>query len=222
MTINPSHALSRFEAIPLRDVRGVLIDLDNTLYPYEPAHQKALRAAYEHTPVAMAWEVFATRYREARDHVTAALKPQGACRSRLLAFQFLCESWGVAAAFQKADELDGIYWGHFLEAMQPDAQALAFLDRCRVYALKICVVSDMTTSIQIRKLAQLGLTNRIDYLVTSEETGAEKPDPRMFTAGLRKLGLRPDEAIMIGDDEAKDVEGAKACGLRAYLVKVEG
>jgi putative hydrolase of the HAD superfamily len=50
--------------------------------------------------------------------------------------------------------------------------------------------------------------------VTSIDVGAEKPNPRIFEAVLRRLGVKPDQALMIGNDLVQDIEGAKAIGLR--------
>jgi putative hydrolase of the HAD superfamily len=45
----------------------------------------------------------------------------------------------------------------------------------------------------------------VDYLVSSEEAGAEKPDPKVFELSLEKLGLKKDEVVMIGDNYEKDI-----------------
>jgi histidinol phosphatase-like enzyme len=44
----------------------------------------------------------------------------------------------------------------------------------------------------------------VDEYVLSFELGAAKPDPRIFTSALARLGVRADEALMIGDSEEND------------------
>jgi len=44
----------------------------------------------------------------------------------------------------------------------------------------------------------------VDEYVLSFELGAAKPDLRIFTAALARLGVRADEALMIGDSEEND------------------
>ena len=51
--------------------------------------------------------------------------------------------------------------------------------------------------------------------MTSEEAGREKPAPEMFALCLKKLGVKPEEVCCLGDSPVKDVEGAKAAGMRA-------
>ena len=46
-----------------------------------------------------------------------------------------------------------------------------------------------------------------------------KPSEAFFDLALRDMGIRPDEAVMIGDDIHTDVGGAKNAGMRGVLVK---
>jgi len=46
--------------------------------------------------------------------------------------------------------------------------------------------------------------SEVDEFVLSFEVGAAKPDTRIFTAALDRLGVRADEALMIGDSEEND------------------
>ena len=209
---------SSFPSINLSMFRGVLIDLDNTLYSYDPAHRVGLRAAFEAAGDWGAFDPFAAEYRAARDAVTARLKGQGSCRSRLFAFQSMCEARGVAHPYVLARELAKTYWRAFVAAMRPDPDAVEFLRRCRSDQIPVCVVTDMTAEIQIDKILSLGLIDLIPHLVTSEEVGAEKPDPRMFEAGLAKIGVQANEAVMVGDDLKKDVLGASAIGVRTAMI----
>jgi putative hydrolase of the HAD superfamily len=208
-----------FKDIAITGLRGILIDLDNTLYSYDRAHELGLRQTFAVSRWDMSYEEFAQRYRSARDKVITRLKPQGACRSRLFAFQDMCEAVKEARPYNRAFELDDIYWRGLIDAMTPDPSAIDFLKRCCLAELPICIVSDMTAHIQIRKLKKLGVDIYIDYMVTSEEVGAEKPDPRMFLTALQKLSLMATDALMVGDDIKKDIEGAHSLGLKTALVK---
>lgn len=210
-----------YEDIDLGDVSGVLIDLDDTLYRYDPCHEAALSAAYTHSGLGFSKADYYAHYRIARNKVTERLDRQGACRSRLFAFQALCEEAGVSQPYFLAYELDRIYWTTFLAAMTPDKYALGFLNRCFENMVPVCIVTDMTAHVQIEKIRQLGIGGLVTHLVTSEEIGFEKPDPRMFLTALSKIGVAAEGAIMLGDSYAKDVEGALAVGIRAGLINLE-
>ncbi|GGE24455.1 haloacid dehalogenase [Aureimonas endophytica] len=207
-----------FAEIPIEHYDGLLIDLDDTLYSYERCHQIGLDAAFEACGMGLDASAFAKRYRAARDAVTARLEGQGACRSRLFAFQAMAEAHGLRQPYVAALELDQAYWNAFLAAMRPDPEAREFLTRCRRQGLSVAVVTDMTAEVQIRKLRQLGLVDLVEHLVTSEETGREKPHRSMFETALRKLDIRAERAVMVGDQLVKDIEGAAALGIHGALV----
>ncbi|MFF4693097.1 HAD family hydrolase [Streptomyces sp. NPDC001307] len=61
----------------------------------------------------------------------------------------------------------------------------------------------------------------VDHLVNayflSFECGVKKPDPRIFQAACDKLGVAPDEALMVGDERIAD-SGAATLGCQVHLV----
>ena len=213
---------TRFADIAPEAFAGVLIDLDDTLYHYAPCHAQGLAAAHAADPLGLSVADFAARYRAARDVVTLRLAGQGACRSRLFAFQAMAEALALPQGFARALGLEAVYWQHFIAAMVPHPAAVGFLARCAAAGVPVCVVTDMTAAVQIRKLARLGLGDAVAHLVTSEEIGAEKPDPRLFRSALAKLGVAAERAVMLGDSPEKDVRGALACGIAAGLIDLAG
>jgi putative hydrolase of the HAD superfamily len=58
----------------------------------------------------------------------------------------------------------------------------------------------------------------VDAALTSRVHGKVKPDPSIFRAALDRLGVEPPAAAMVGDSPEDDVEGARALGMRAFLV----
>jgi len=214
-----------FPRMDLSGVSGVLIDIDNTLYAYEPAHLIALKKCHDTFSNAdmetLSWDEFSTRYRDKRTAVTKNLSPQGACRSRLFAFQALFEEMKAPQAYNEALKYERIYWESLIGAMTVNESALAFLKLCREQSIKVCAVSDMQAHFQIQKLQKLSVDHLIDYLVTSEEVGKEKPAPEIFEAALRKLGMTVADVIMIGDSVSKDIKGAESLGIKAYKVEIE-
>lgn len=67
-------------------------------------------------------------------------------------------------------------------------------------------------------LDQLGIRRYFDAVVISSETGADKPDPRIFTAALSTLRVPPSEALLAGDDPIQDWRAGEAAGLHIYRV----
>jgi putative hydrolase of the HAD superfamily len=62
----------------------------------------------------------------------------------------------------------------------------------------------------------------VDAGISSFHHGRTKPHESIFRAVLELLGVEADEAVMVGDTIADDIEGALALGMRAILVDREG
>ncbi len=61
----------------------------------------------------------------------------------------------------------------------------------------------------------------VDAAISSRAHGKTKPHASIFRVMLGRLGVEPSEAAMVGDSLEDDVEGARALGLRAFLVDRE-
>lgn len=61
----------------------------------------------------------------------------------------------------------------------------------------------------------------VDVAVGSRSFGRTKPHPSIFVAALEQLGVEPAGAAMVGDSYADDIEGARALGMRAFLLDRE-
>jgi HAD superfamily hydrolase (TIGR01509 family) len=64
-------------------------------------------------------------------------------------------------------------------------------------------------------LRRLGLQDCFHFVFTARDLGVTKPDVRFFRAISLRLGCRPEEVVMVGDDYAADVVGAKGAGWQA-------
>ena len=74
--------------------------------------------------------------------------------------------------------------------------------------------------IQGRKLDGTGLAGCFDAVVISGDSRVGKPSPAAFDVALAALGVRPDEAVMVGDRE-RGVQGALAAGIRPVWVAAD-
>ena len=79
--------------------------------------------------------------------------------------------------------------------------------------IAIAIVTDLNSHIQMRKLTYFQLQETFDAFVTSEEVGADKPDPKNFYLVLNKLGMNVDNNIwMVGDNPRTDIIGGRSIG----------
>ncbi len=76
---------------------------------------------------------------------------------------------------------------------------------------------------QAAKLARIGLTGQVAHLVTPADAGGRgKPGPAIFAAAARICGVPGGRCVMVGDDLALDVAGARAAGWRAIWLDRRG
>lgn len=77
-------------------------------------------------------------------------------------------------------------------------------------------------SYQRLKLRLAGLEGYFDAIVTRDDVGAIKPDPKIFLYALDLLDIEPSEAMMVGDSLTQDVYGAKEVGMLAVWINRKG
>jgi putative hydrolase of the HAD superfamily len=94
---------------------------------------------------------------------------------------------------------------------------VSVLGDLRARGLKIGIVSNWDSRLQAISDG-LGLTPLVDFIVISAQVGVRKPDPGIFRLALEKAGVRPEEAIHVGDLPEEDAEGARRAGLRPVLI----
>lgn len=199
--------------------KGLLLDIDNTLYDYNISHTFAKSKVLEYSMIVfnLSKEEVNTAYEKARKQIHIELCETAASHNRLLYFQRMSEIIGVNP-MKYAFEIYNIYWDSFLEIMQPFDGIYELLEK---FENKICLVTDLTAHIQYRKIKKLGLEKYCKALVTSEEAGHEKPHPYMFSMALEKMSLKSDEVCMIGDSFKKDIFGAANFGISAIWINHE-
>lgn len=195
---------------------AVLFDLDHTLYPYPPCNEAGKRAALE-TFHDLGYELsrdeFDELYADARRATKRELRGTAASHERVLYFKRALRIHADVHDAAHVSALGDAYWEGYMRAMEPFDGVEETLRDLREAGLTIGVVTNLTTRVQLEKLTRLGVDPLIDYLLTSEETGREKPSAIMFTTPLSAYDLRPSEAVMVGDDVDADVEGANAVGI---------
>lgn len=87
----------------------------------------------------------------------------------------------------------------------------------RSLGLKLGVVSNGPLEVS-DLLSGAGLRDFFDVVLTSQQAGVEKPDPRIFHACLAALGVPAGECLFVGDLYDVDVVGARGAGMDAVLI----
>jgi len=199
--------------------RAILLDIDNTIYPYTPCHKAGLHSSHKKASGIgerwMDYETFVSDYNIARKEVKIHTRGQAAEHSRLLYFKQLIETRIGRININDVRDLYEAYWKGYFRAMKIDPGCVDFLKYLKSHNIKLAWVSNLTTQTQMLKLVEMGIEDYADFLITSEEAGADKPDPGVVEIALEKLCVKPSESWMIGDDLRGDVELARKMGITA-------
>ncbi|MDG5759052.1 HAD family hydrolase [Natronococcus sp. A-GB1] len=202
----------------------VLFDLDDTLYPYAPCRDAGLEAARE-TASDLGYDFDATAfdefYQTGRREVKRELSGTAATHERFIYFKRAVEEHTGEPRAGDALALGEAFWEGYLEEMELFPGVEETLETLRSELVDVAITTNLTTRIQLAKVEQLGLEEYIDVLVTSEETGREKPGSVMFTLPLARVDRRVSEAVMVGDNVGADIVGANAVGLETVLWNAE-
>lgn len=194
--------------------KNLIVDLDNTLYSYEIPHKRAMTATLKLfvQKFDVDQKVAEDSFKLGRFKTHIELSGSASSHNRLLYFQKALEINNLNTV-KNALQLYNCYWDTFLDEMKLYDSVIEYFSLYRTGGAKVCILTDLTADIQYRKIEKLGLCDSIDFLVTSEEVGVEKPHPNMFYKALQKLNCGAKDTIMIGDSWDKDIVGASNLGI---------
>jgi putative hydrolase of the HAD superfamily len=184
--------------------RVIVLDLDNTLYDYQPCHTTGLNklVAFLGQELRIDGKALETEYIKSSKEVKKRLGTVASSHSRLLYVQEMYRRLNLRLETRVILQAEQTYWSEFLGTMQLVEGTIDFLANARRRGFKIVLVTDLTSQIQLRKIQRLGVETWIDALFTSEELGSDKADPAVFSIVHSLAGIEPgSEVWFIGDDE---------------------
>lgn len=93
------------------------------------------------------------------------------------------------------------------------------LNELRKRGYKLVILSDAPRVQAWIRLAAMGIQDKFDYVITFDDTKRKKPDKKPFLLALKKLNLKPEEVVMIGDSVNRDLKTANRLGMKTVLAK---
>jgi putative hydrolase of the HAD superfamily len=201
---------ARYEAV-LFDALGTLVRLD----PPWPLLAGALASRGIEISRDEAREAMRAEITYYLDHHTEGRDPATLAELQARCAAILGEALPGAADRLTAEDLTDV----LLESLRfvPFPDAATTLGSLRALNVRTAVVSNWDCSLGAL-LAGIGLGGLLNAVVTSAETGARKPDPRIFETALAAVQCPPERAIFVGDSLDVDIAGGRAAGIRSVLV----
>ncbi len=117
------------------------------------------------------------------------------------------------------DQLNEEWMKGFAESTTEISPAKEVLSKIKPF-YRLGIISNSLGRNTELDLIRTSLIEFFDVLIVSSEMGKRKPHPEIFQSGLKAMGLRPEESIMIGDNLEEDIIGAKKVGMKTiYLTQ---
>lgn len=197
MTIEPL-------VIPAKAYRAYLFDLDGTVADSMPLHWISWRQAVE----------------EHGGHFPEHLFYEWGGMPLLKSVELLNERFGyempAAEVVRRKEEL----YYELLPELKAIPAVLAHVE-AQHGRIPLAIVSGSPRAGIYRSLTHLGLLERFDVLVGSEDYEQGKPNPEPFLTAAARLGVEPEHCLVFEDADA-GIASAKAAGMDWVRVPVRG
>lgn len=190
-----------------RGTRGMILDVDGTLVLSNDAH-------------AHAWVEALAEYGYQVDY-ERVLKLIGMGGDKLLPLVAPGQSTDEGMGKQIAQARQRIFLERYAPHLQPAPGARELLEHMKECGLQLVIAS----SAKQKELGVLLKAAHVEDLVpeatTKDDVEESKPAPDAVEVALKKLGMRADEALMLGDTPY-DVESAGRAGVGTIAMRCGG
>jgi len=220
------HSAFRIQHSELKKYKHIFFDLDRTLWDFDAAAEVAFERIYEQYNLKSlgipSAHDFHEVYHPLNEQLWVLYRADKITKDDLNHTRFLkpLEHYGIHDV-DLADHLseDYVYWSPRIVRLVPGTMEL--LDYLKPkYHLHL--ITNGFEEVQDTKLTLSGMKPYFETLTVSEEVGVKKPNPEIFLYALRKANATPEESLMIGDEMAVDIDGARAAGMDTVLFNPKG
>lgn len=210
----------------MKTYKHIFFDLDRTLWDFDAAAEVAFERIYEQyrlkdLGIPNAHE-FHEVYHPLNEKLWELYRADLITKDELNHTRFMkpLEHYGIHdEALANHLSEDYVYWSPRIVRLVPGAMEL--LDYLKPkYHLHL--ITNGFQEVQHTKLSGSGMEPYFETLTVSEEVGVKKPNTEIFLYALKKAGATADESLMIGDEMAVDIDGARAAGIDQLLFNASG
>jgi len=193
-------------------ILAVSLDLDDTLWPIEPAIAGADEALDDwlrthHPAIASTWPVSAMRALRARIADENPTLAHDYAAQRLLTLRHALRSGGVDSEQMALEALEVYFAARNRVTLYDDVlPALAAL------AAHVPLITISNGNADLRRI---GLDAHFALSLSAREIGVAKPSAAIFRSACAQLRIAPESVLHVGDDPMFDVAGARNAGLHA-------
>ena len=101
--------------------------------------------------------------------------------------------------------------------LKPYPNVVKVLIKLKENGIKLGILSDAPELQGWIRLADMNIIHFFDIVLTLGETGVEKPSKKPFNMAIKKLDVKPEEILFVGENPERDIKGAKSVGMKTAL-----
>jgi putative hydrolase of the HAD superfamily len=105
---------------------------------------------------------------------------------------------------------------HFLK---PYPYVLETLEVLKNMNLRLGIVTDAPREKAMDRLKAMDIVHFFDLIITFDDSGVKKPNELPFLLAMKKLGLKSEEILFVGDSIRRDIEPAENLGMKTLLIE---
>jgi HAD superfamily hydrolase (TIGR01662 family) len=136
-------------------------------------------------------------------------------------FMAVCDAFRVRPLPIVISKLIGLWNKNKLFA-KPYPDTVETLMMLKEKGIKLAIVSNTQKGAVEEVLEKHDLKKYFDAIVLSYQHGLLKQHGKLYEVALKELGVKKDEALVVGDSIETDLEGAKAAGIKGILLDRKG
>jgi putative hydrolase of the HAD superfamily len=205
-------------------IKAVFFDLYQTLVHYQPSQEELEAAAMKNLGIEVTAAMLCHPMLTANEFIyqQIARRPLSQrSREETMALyseyqRIVLKEAGLAADEKVVLRLLGMMQQAKMNLILFD-DVMPALDDLKKRRLKLGLISNIEHNMTAT-LDKLGLSSKLDIVVTSQNAGFTKPQPEIFQYALKKSGVNPAEAVYVGDQYQVDIIGAKSAGMQGILL----
>jgi beta-phosphoglucomutase len=184
-------------------IKGVLFDMDGVLVDSEPFISKAAIMMFEELGLKVSPEDF---------HPFVGMGENRYIGS-------VANNYGISIDIEKAKARTYMIYGEIVRGkLTPLPGALEFVERCRKRGFKLALATSADMVKMNINLREVGLTpHSFHSVITGQDVINKKPSPDIYLKASEKIGLKPQECLVV-EDAVSGIKAGKDAGCRCLAV----
>jgi len=204
------------------NLKAIFFDADGTLVNHKECERQALAYVFDNIGVSCKSE-----YQDVFRHIeqtiwdTESYDGIHVPRENVFTYRFKVLFEKLSINYDDCTKANDFFKIGLADSAALNVNAVEVVEYLYSKGYLLCVVTNGLIKLQKPRVINSKIGEYITHIMVSEEVGAHKPNPLIFTSLLNRIQLNPDNVIMVGDSIKNDIQGAKNAGIKSVWYNPE-